>query len=105
MNLWHLERNLARAQLCEDPDYPKVPSDDEDYPEELAPKPSTPFTQTALGWKMTQVATFLKTLTPTTRKIVEKLTGEDAIKATQEQSSASTSLAGEEKLFMSAKLS
>jgi hypothetical protein len=70
-NLRHLERNLARAQLCEDPDYPKVPSDDEDYLEELAPKPSTPFTQTALGWKMTQVATFLKTLTPTTRKIVE----------------------------------
>ncbi|KAG1849350.1 hypothetical protein C8R48DRAFT_778593 [Suillus tomentosus] len=98
-NLWHFERNSAKARLQEDPNYIEVLSDDEDLLEEPMSEPSTPFAQTAIGWKMTKAVAFLKTLTPTMRKIVERITGEDTEKSMQEPSSSSSA---EVKIFTSA---
>lgn len=75
-NLRRSERNVARAQLRADPDYIEEPSDDEEFLEEPASEPSTPFAQTAVGKKMMKAAAYLKTLTPSTRQIMSRLGGE-----------------------------
>lgn len=99
-NLRRLERNLAKAQLHDSPNYVEVPSDDEELLKEPILESSTLFTQTALGWKMMKAVTFLKTLTPM-RKIVEKLAGEDTRTSGQEQPSADLLSSVEAKVFTS----
>ncbi|KAG1908832.1 uncharacterized protein F5891DRAFT_974136 [Suillus fuscotomentosus] len=90
---------LARFISQTNPNYIEVLSDDEDLLEEPMSEPSTPFAQTAIGRKMTKAAAFLKTLTPTMRKIVERITGEDVEKSMQEPSLSSSA---EVKIFTSA---
>lgn len=75
-NLRRSERNAARAQLRTDQDYIEEPLDDEEFLDEPASEPSTPFAQTALGKKMMQAAAYLKTLTPSTRQIMGRLGGD-----------------------------